>query len=104
MPMAGLLAAVGATVVDIEIEGHGPDRVVGFGAAIVRRDVRGRGIGTMLVDRVVELAKRLGPDRAMMFCEPHLVALYVSRGYLQIDAEVWVEQPDGELLMPLTSM
>jgi hypothetical protein len=58
----------------------------------------------MLMDRVAELGTRLGPDRAMLFCEPHLVALYLRRGYLEIDAEVWVEQPAGELLMPLTSM
>jgi hypothetical protein len=50
------------------------------------------------------LAEGLGPERAMLFCRPELVALYRRRGFVEIDAPVWVDQPGGRIEMPLAAM
>ncbi len=99
-----LIAAAGATVATVAVDGHDPFEVVGYGALIVRADARGRQLSGPLMDRLRTLADRLGPDRAMLFCEPHLVRLYARRGYREIAAPVWVDQPSGSLRMPLRAM
>jgi hypothetical protein len=66
--------------------------------------MRGRGLSGPLMDRLRELAERLGPDRAMLFCEPKLVPLYQSRGYAELSAPVWVDQPSGPVRLPMSAM
>jgi predicted GNAT family N-acyltransferase len=99
-----LVAAAGATVATVSVGGHDPFEVVGYGALIVRADVRGRQLSGPLMDRLRMLADQLGPDRAMLFCEPHLVRLYSRRGYREITAPVWVDQPSGPVRMPMRAM
>jgi predicted GNAT family N-acyltransferase len=99
-----LIAAAGATVATVAVDGHDPFEVVGYGALIVRADARGRQLSGPLMDRLRTLADRLGPDRAMLFCEPRLVRLYSRRGYREIFAPVWVDQPSGPVQMPMRAM
>lgn len=99
-----LIAAAGATVATVSVDGGEPFEVVGYGALIIRADARGRHLSGPLMDRIKTLAQRLGPDRAMLFCEPHLVRLYARRDYREIVAPVWVDQPSGPLRMPLRTM
>jgi GNAT superfamily N-acetyltransferase len=99
-----LMAAVGATIATVSVDGYGPFEVVGYGALIIRPEARGRQLSGPLMNRLRRLADRLGPDRAMLFCEPRLVGLYAGRGYEEITAPVWVDQPSGPVLMPMRAM
>jgi GNAT superfamily N-acetyltransferase len=99
-----LIAVAGATIASVEVEGSERFDVVGIGALIVRADMRGNGLARPVMDAVSTLAMRLGPDRAMIFCEPETMALHVTRGYAPISAPVWADQPDGRIEMPLAAM
>lgn len=99
-----LLAAAGATVATVEVAGHEPFEVVGLGALIVRRDMRGRGLSAPIMDRVTQLVESLGPDRAMLLCEPHLLSLYRTRGYAEIPDPVSVDQVAGRVMLPMSAM
>ena len=103
-PDGRLVAAVGATVVTVSIAGGEPLEVVGGGGLIVRRDLRGQGLSTPLTAALRTLVLGLGPDRAMIFCEPDLLALHTRRGYTRIDAPIFVDQPGGRIEMPLLGM
>jgi hypothetical protein len=101
----GKLAAVGGvTVGTVSVGGGEPFPVVGFGGLIVRRDLRGSGLMTPLMDRLVALGDSLGPDRALIFCEEPLVPLYTGRSYTLIESPVRVDQPDGRITMPIPAL
>lgn len=99
-----LVAAIGATIATVEVDGHEPFEVVGVGGLIVRKSDRGKGLSTELMDRLTALVNRLGPDRAMNFCERSMIPVYARRGYRAIEAPVCVDQPDGPILMPTPAM
>jgi GNAT superfamily N-acetyltransferase len=103
-PDGRLVAVAGAAVAAIEIEGAQGFEVVGVGSVIVTRSLRGRGLMSRLFEPLMALAEGLGPDRAMLFCRPELVALYRRRGFNEIEAPVWVDQPGGRIEMPLAAM
>ena len=100
----GLVAAVGATIVTLSVEDGEPFEVVGGGGLIVRRDLRGQGLSAPLTAALRELVVALGPDRAMIFCEPDLLDLHTRRGYTRIEAPIFVDQPGGRTQMPLPGM
>jgi GNAT superfamily N-acetyltransferase len=99
-----LVAAVGATVVTVSAANGQPFEVVGGGGLIVRRELRGQGLSTALTAALRTLVLGLGPDRAMIFCEPDLLELHMRRGYTRIEAPIFVDQPDGRIEMPLLGM
>ena len=88
----------------IELEAAEGFEVVGLGSVIVTRLLRGRGLLSRLVEPLLALAADLGPERAMLFCRPELVALYRGLEFVEIGAPVWVDQPGGRIEMPLASM
>ena len=98
-----LVAAGGATVVAVEVGGQRFD-VVGMGSLIVHRDLRGSGAMTRVADAMAQIAERMGPARAMIFCLPRLTDMHRARGYRPIDAQVTVDQPDGPVVMTQTAM
>jgi predicted GNAT family N-acyltransferase len=101
----GRLAAVGgAARVTVAVLDGEPFDVVGLGGLIIRRDVRGLGLMPVLMDALARIADGMGPDRAMIFCDEPLTELYGRRGYVAIDDEVYVDQPDGRVAMPMTAM
>lgn len=99
-----LVAAVGWTVVTLEIEGHGPFEVIGVGALIVRRDLRNSGLASPIMDLIVGRSAEMGLEYRMLFCEPRLEALYRRRGYELITDPVWVHQRSGLVRSPLLAM
>lgn len=103
-PDGRLLGFAGATVVEIEVESSPGFEVVGLGGLVVTRSARGRGLMSRLLDPLLELARSMGPDRAMLFCRPELVAIYARSAFIEITAPVWVDQPDGRVRMPMPVM
>jgi hypothetical protein len=57
-----------------------------------------------LMDGLAGLAEAMGPDRAMIFSDAHLIALYQRRGYRLISDPVWVDQPEGRIEMPVAAL
>ncbi len=98
-----LLAIAAALVADVTAGGQ-PFPVVGVGGVIVRPDMRGRGLARMVVEAILALAGRLGPERAMLFCREPLVAMYERFGFQRIEEPVTAAQPGGRIEMPLRAM
>jgi predicted N-acetyltransferase YhbS len=103
-PDGRLMAAAGAVLVTVEVEGTGVLQVVGLGGLIVAHSMRGRGLMSKLVQPLLRMAESMGPDRAMIFCRPELVALYERLSFSEISAPVWADQPGGRVEMPLAAM
>jgi predicted N-acetyltransferase YhbS len=99
-----LVAVAGAVIAAVEIESAGSFEVVGLGSLIVTRSLRRRGLMSSLVEPVLRLAESMGPDRAMIFCRPELVALYRRLAFAEITGPIWVEQPEGRIEMPEPAM
>jgi predicted GNAT family N-acyltransferase len=99
-----LLALAGALIAEVRVDAQPPFPVVGIGSVIVRPDVRGRGLARLVIEGSLDVARRLGPERAMLFCREPLVSLYEGFGFLLIDAPVTAEQPAGRVEMPLRAM
>jgi GNAT superfamily N-acetyltransferase len=99
-----LLAMAAALVAEVTAGGGEPFGVAGVGGVIVRPDMRGRGLARLVIEAVVELAGRLGPAYAMLFCRRPLVALYERFGFREIGAPVTAEQPGGRIEMPMVAM
>ena len=103
-PDGRLVAAAGAVVATLKIEGARRLEVVGIGSVMVTRSLRGQGLMSRLVAPLRRLAEGMGPDRAMLFCRPELVELYRGLGFAEITAPVWADQPRGRIEMPLVAM
>lgn len=100
----GELLAMAAVLVAEVTAGEEAFSVAGVGGVIVRPDMRGHGLARLVVDAILEVAARLGPERAMLFCREPLVAIYERFGFQRIDAPVTAAQPDGRVEMPLRAM
>lgn len=96
-------AVIGVLVAAVEAGGERFD-VVGVGSLIVAESRRRQGLGGQLLERGLELAGQMGPERAMLFCEDALVARYSRYGFELIEGPVFAEQPDGRIEMPMNSM
>ena len=99
-----LVAVAGAVVAEVAVADVSAFDVVGIGGVIVTRPQRGQGLLERLMDPLLRLASELGPDHAMLFCRPDLVALYRRFDFAEIAAPVWAEQPAGRIEVPLAAM
>src|SRR5579875_1026119 len=99
-----LQAVIGAATVQVTVDGHDPFEVVGIGGLLVHRGARGLGLGRELMGRMRKVTAQWGPDRALLFCEDHLLATYGRRGYIELSDPVWVDQPTGPMIMPTHAM
>jgi GNAT superfamily N-acetyltransferase len=100
----GELLAMAAVLVAEVTAGEEAFSVAGVGGVIVRPDMRGRGLARLVVEAILEVAERLGPERAMLFCREPLVAMYERFGFQRVDVPVTAAQPDGRIEMPLRAM
>jgi predicted N-acetyltransferase YhbS len=103
-PDGRLLGHAGTVLARVAVEGRGEFPVVGLGGVIVRREERGRGLARELIERALEIADSLGPERAMLFCRPELTALYARFDFEPIEAQVGAQQPGGRIEMPMRAM
>jgi GNAT superfamily N-acetyltransferase len=99
-----LMGVAEALLPEVAVGDGEPFEVVGIGGVFVRPSRRGQGLMRTLVDAILQLAAELGPERAMLFCDPPKVAVYQSFGFQEIVAPVWVQQPRGRTEMPLRAM
>jgi GNAT superfamily N-acetyltransferase len=95
--LAGLVRAK-VRVADARIQ------VAGIGGVIVTRAARGHGFARVLIERLLQIAHELGPERAMLFCLPANVGLYAKFGFQPIEEPVWAPQPEGLVEIPLCAM
>jgi predicted GNAT family N-acyltransferase len=99
-----LLAVAGSVLAEIEIAGGARFPVLGIGGVFVAPRARGRGLVARLLEGLLTPGRGRGPERAMLFCRPHLVRMYRGFDFREIDAPVWAEQPAGRVRMPLSAM
>jgi len=99
-----LLAAGGVVLAELHTAAHERFAVAGLGGLVVRSSARGRGLARQLAGPLLELARELPAERAMLFCREALMALYGEFGFREITDAVWVQQPGGQIEMPLSAM
>jgi GNAT superfamily N-acetyltransferase len=99
-----LVAYAGLVAVDVRVAEAAPFTVAGVGGVIVTKAARGRGLGRMVIERILEIAPELGLERAMLFCIPRNVPLYEKFGFHLVEDEVWADQPTGPVEMPIHTM
>ncbi|MFI6638664.1 GNAT family N-acetyltransferase [Streptomyces sp. NPDC050504] len=102
-----LVAHTGLLRLPVEVGGVATE-VIGIGGVAVAPDVRGRGLARRVVAVALEHARTMGPEYALLFCRPPLVALYERLGWRPVDAaagDVLVPQPENRtVVMPLHTM
>jgi len=97
------LALAAAVISDVRVADE-RFAVAGIGSVIVTRSMRGRGLARLVIEAILDLARGLGPERAMLFCDEPLVALYERFGFREIAAPVTALQPSGAVRMPMRAM
>jgi predicted GNAT family N-acyltransferase len=98
------LAMAGAVIASVSVPPAPPFPVVGIGGVIVTHTMRGRGLSRLVLEAILEVARQLGPERAMLFCRERLTTLYARFGFQPIDCPVIAEQPGGHVLVPMRAM
>ena len=103
-PGGKILALAEAAPIELTIAGGPTIEVVGVGGVFVRESERGRGLMRRVVGELLEVARQMGPERAMLFCRPLLLPVYRSFGFAEIPDPVWADQSTGRVEMPLLAM
>jgi predicted N-acetyltransferase YhbS len=65
---------------------------------------RGRGYAREVVNGAIERAELLGPEFMLLFCHRDRVGLYGKLGFTEIAGSATVEQPEGNVTMPMVAM
>jgi predicted N-acetyltransferase YhbS len=97
------VSSAGLVLADAEVAGR-RFPVVGLGGVLVRASHRGRGLAREVVSAALAVAETLGPEFVVLFCHDDRAGLYRKLGFLTVDAEVSVRQPDGYAGMPQVTM
>ncbi|MFG2839371.1 GNAT family N-acetyltransferase [Streptomyces zaomyceticus] len=99
-----LVAHAGLVRIPVAI-GDAETEMVGLGGVAVAPDMQGRGLARVVVAAALDHARTLGPDHAILFCRPPLVALYQRLGWHPVGQDVRVAQPGARVVvMPLRTM
>ncbi|MEU6674223.1 GNAT family N-acetyltransferase [Streptomyces sp. NPDC046925] len=99
-----LVAHVGLLRLPVAI-GEAETEVVGVGGVAVAPDMQGRGLARIVLTAALDHARTMGPQHALLFCRPPLVALYQRLGWHLLERDVLVEQPESRVVtMPLRTM
>jgi GNAT superfamily N-acetyltransferase len=76
---------------------------VGLGGVMVHRAHRGAGLGRRLVSGAMERMQELDRPLGLLFCRTARVQFYQRLGWHPIQHDVTVDQPGGEIAMPLAT-
>ncbi|QUH04381.1 GNAT family N-acetyltransferase [Saccharopolyspora erythraea] len=97
-----LVAHAGWLPIEIRSRGqHVP--AVGLGGVLVHRSLRGHHLGQMVVEAAMGRMRRTGRPIGLLFCRAALVPYYERLGWRALSSDITVDQPDGPVLMPLTT-
>lgn len=79
-------------------------QVAGLGGVIVSPELRERGLAKLVVTATMAHASGLGLELGLLFCRPDRVPVYARMGWMPVPVDIEVEQPAGNLTMPLPAM
>jgi len=99
-----LLAAGGVVLAELRAAAGPPFQVAGLGGLIVKASARRHGLARSLAGPLLDAARELQVERAMLFCMARLMPFYEELGFRQVLAPVWADQPGGRIEMPLEAM
>jgi predicted GNAT family N-acyltransferase len=99
-----LVASVGLVLAEVDAGDQPGIPVVGIGGVIVTAARRGEGLATKVIEAALGRAAELGPDVAMLFCYEDRAGLYRRHGFTEVPPPVVVEQPGGQIEMPMITM
>jgi GNAT superfamily N-acetyltransferase len=95
---------VGLVCETVEVNGN-PVAVAGIGGVLARREYRGRGYSRLAIEAAEDFVRReMAVKFILLFCRPALQSLYEHLGWATVFSPVWVEQPNGSVLLPIVSM
>lgn len=98
------LCHVGIVEQSVEIAGNSVG-VAGIGGVLARSESRGRGYGRIAMRAAEDFVRReMSVNFILLFCRPLVDRWYEFLGWSKISNPVWIEQPQGEVLLPLVSM
>jgi aminoglycoside 2'-N-acetyltransferase I len=96
-PAGGLACHVGIYFRTITWNGRKLD-VGGIGGVSTRDDCRRHGYASIALNAAIQTMRdHEAIQFALLFCEPHNVAFYQSRGWHPFAGEIYAEQPQGRV-------
>lgn len=88
----------------VEVQGN-PVSVAGIGGVLVRRECRGRGYCRIAMEAAEAFAlSQMTVNFILLFCRPALQCFYEHLGWMRVSSTVWVEQVQGDVVLPIVSM
>ena len=99
-----LVASAGWVLAEVEGGAGTPVPVVGIGGVFVSAPHRGRGLANRVIIEVLDRAATTGRELALLFCHRNRAGLYTRHGFLEVSPPVLVEQPEGQVEIPMVSM
>jgi predicted GNAT family N-acyltransferase len=99
-----LVASAGLVLAEVKAGDRSGVAVVGIGGVIVTAARRGEGLASQVIEAALRRAERLGPGIAMLFCHEDRTGLYRRHGFSEVPRPVLVQQPDGQIEMPMITM
>lgn len=98
-----LVAHAGWVAVPVSVAGT-TLRVAGLGGVIVAPELQGRGLARLVVSAAMAQASAQGLEFGLLFCRPDRMPVYRKMGWTPLPTDVTVQQPGGNLTMPLPAM
>jgi predicted acetyltransferase len=95
---------VGLVQQTVEVQGN-PVVVAGIGGVLARSECRGRGYCRIAMEAAEAFVLRQRCAKfILLFCRPAMQGLYEHLGWTQISSPVWVEQAQGDVVLPIPAM
>jgi predicted GNAT family N-acyltransferase len=95
---------VGLVHQTIEVHGN-PIVIAGIGGVLVRPDCRGRGYCRIAMEAAeASVLNQRSASFVLLFCRSAMQGLYEHLGWTKILSCVWVEQAQGDVVLPIPAM
>jgi predicted GNAT family N-acyltransferase len=95
---------VGIVEHTVKVKGN-PVSVAGIGGVLARPGCRGRGYARIAMEAAEAFVlSQMAVNFILLFCRPDLQSLYEHLGWVKVSGPVWVEQAQGDILLPMVSM
>jgi hypothetical protein len=95
---------VGLVAQTVEVQGNAIS-IAGIGGVLVRHGSRGRGYCRIAMEAAEAIAlSQMAVNFILLFSRPAKQSLYEHLGWMKVASPVWVEQVQGDVLLPIVSM